>query len=228
MPFCGTHLLPCKSLRYLSKKRMPLTHDHTIKVMHVEGKLMECESVVVEENFRLLGINGTPIFNCSQNCKPFLVIYQRVGVEKKSKPNIAIKNVEFINAGCSTSVIIILRAKWVKMDSIVFKESIPPTISVDQHSNQPINITVLNSRFLSAYGIRVLKFRDLFLMIHESKFIGDGVRAVQGISIIRQQWFNVGATETAKALRLSVRFACRMLSLLDRGSVFDYRQTGEF
>ena len=208
--FCGTHLLPCKSLRYLNEKIMPLTNDHTIKVMHVEGKSMECENILVEESFKLVGINGTPIFNCSQDCKPFLIISQRVGVEKKSEPSVFIKNFEVINAGCSTSVIIIRRANYVKIDSIVFKESMFPTpaIAVHQHSNQFLNITVRNSRFLSAYGICVFKFTNLFLMIDKSKFIGDGTRAIQGISILREQQSHVGTNETAYASSLSVRFTC--------------------
>ena len=85
------------------------------------------------------------------------------------------------------------------MDSIVFKESISPipAIPVYQDSNQSMNITVRNSRFLSAYGIRVFKITDLFLMIHKSKFIGDGARAVQGISIFKQQQSYIGTNEAA-------------------------------
>ena len=81
MHFCGISLLPCKSLKYLTDRRMPLTHHHTIKVMHVEGKFLEYESTAVEGDLRLVGIKGTPIF--SQNCKPFLNISQGVGVEKR-------------------------------------------------------------------------------------------------------------------------------------------------
>ena len=152
MPFCGTPLLPCKSLKYVSEKRMPVNHDHTIKVIHVEEKFMECESIVVDGSFRLVGINGTPTFNCSQDCKPFLIISQRVRVEKRSKSSVFIKNVEVINAGCSTSVIVIIHANYVEIDSIVFKESISPipAIAIYQHSNQSMNITVRNSKFLSA------------------------------------------------------------------------------
>ena len=70
---------------------MPSTHHHRIKIMHVEGKSMECESIVVEGYLTLVGIKGTPILNCSQNCKPFLNISQRVGVEKRHKPTVSIK-----------------------------------------------------------------------------------------------------------------------------------------
>ena len=189
---------------------MPVNHDHTIKVIHVEEKFMECESIVVDGSFRLVGINGTPTFNCSQDCKPFLIISQRVRVEKRSKSSVFIKNVEVINAGCSTSVIVIIYANYVEIDSIVFKESISliPAIAIYQHSNQSMNITVRNSKFLSAYGIRIFKFTDLFLMIYKSKFIGDGVRAIQGISILRQQQSFIGTNGAAKALGLSIRFSC--------------------
>ena len=210
MPFCGTLLLPCKSLKYVNEKRMPVTHEHTIKVIHVEGKVMECESVVVDGSFRLVGINGTPTFNCSQDCKPFLIISQRVRRDKRSKSSVFIKNLEVINAGCNTSVIIILRANYVEINNIVFKESISPipAIAIYQYSNQSMNITVRNSGFLSAYGICVYKFTDLFLIIYKSKFIGDGVRAIQGISILRQQRSYIGKNEAAKALGLSIRFTC--------------------
>ena len=189
---------------------MPVAHEHTIKVIHVEGKVMECESVVVDGSFRLVGIHGTPTFNCSQDCKPFLIISQRVRRDKRSKSSVYIKNLEVINAGCSTSVIIILRANYVEINSLVFKESISsiPAIAIYQYSNQSMNITVRNSGFLSAYGICVFKFTDLFLMIYKSKFIGDGVRAIQGISILRQQRSYIGKNEAAKALGLSIRFTC--------------------
>ena len=124
---------------------------------------MKCESIVVDESFRLVGINGTPTFNCRQDCKPFLIISKRVGVEKRSKSSVFI-NVEVINAGCSMSVIIILRANYVEIDSIVFKESISPipAIAVHQHSNQSMNITVCNSRFLSAHGYAYSNSRTYF------------------------------------------------------------------
>ena len=45
-------------------------------------------------------------------------------------------------------------------------------------------------------------------MIYKSKFIGDGVRAIQGISILRQQQSFIGTNGVAKALGLSIRFSC--------------------
>ena len=211
VPFCGTPLLPCKSLRYLTDKRMLLTHDPTIKVMHVEGKFMTCEDIwiVEDKNFKIVGINGTPIFNCSQNCKKFLSIYQLVRVEKRRKPSVSIKNLEIISAGCSDmSVITIFEAICVEIDSIVFKESVFPiaAILVSQDSNQSMNVTVHDSTFSSPYGILVTRFKNLFLMIDKSKFIGDGVKVVQGIVIKRGSY--VETKETANILNLSIRSTC--------------------
>ena len=172
---------------------------------------MTCEDIwiVEDKNFKIVGINGTPIFNCSQNCKKFLSIYQLVRVEKRRKPSVSIKNLEIISAGCSDmSVITIFEAICVEIDSIVFKESVFPiaAILVSQDSNQSMNVTVHDSTFFSPYGILVTRFKNLFLMIDKSKFIGDGVKVVQGIVIKRGSY--IETKETANALNLSIRSTC--------------------
>ena len=172
---------------------------------------MTCEDIwiVEDKNFKIVGINGTPIFNCSQNCKKFLSIYQLVRVEKRHKPSVSIKNLEIISAGCrDMSVITIFEAICVEIDSIVFKESVFPiaAILVSQDGNQSMNVTVHDSTFSSPYGILVTRFKNLFLMIDKSKFIGDGVKVVQGIVIKRGSY--VETKETANILNLSIRSTC--------------------
>ena len=106
------------------------------------------------------------------------------------------------------SVRTIFEAVCVEIDSIVFKECIFPiaAILVSQDSNQSMNVTVRNSTFLSPYGILVTRFKDLFLMIDRSKFMGDGVKVVQGIVIKRESYVETKITSNASSL--SIRSTC--------------------
>ena len=152
VPFCGTPLLPCKSLKSMIERKKQLVF-YTVNVIHVEGKFMPCEYVVVRDNLKLTGINGRTIFNCSQSCAPFLTIFLSSKNEKIKEPNVLVKNMQLVNQGCNTSLILLHKINEVVFDNIIFKESTLPAIVVHQHSEQPMNITMCNCKFLSAHGI---------------------------------------------------------------------------
>ena len=164
-------------------KRNLSSLDVNINIIHVDEKFLACESVLVKENLKLIGINGRPIFNCSQSCKMFLLISLSQTKGKIKKPNIVIKNLEVINKGCSTPVVKILKAMWIELDNAVFRESEHPVILISQQNWKPMNIIVHNSSFLSAYGIKAFQYTWLFLTIEKSQFLGNGRHIARGIII---------------------------------------------
>ena len=183
LPFCGTLLLPCKSLKYTIERRQYFSLDDTINVIHVKGKVMECESVLVRESLKLVGVNGRPIFNCSQTCNRFLTIFLFETLRKIKEPIVAIKDLEIANKGCNTSLINILKANTLELENIVFKESDRPAILLSEQNGQPMNITVRNSYFLSAYGILAVNFTSLLVTIDKTQFVGNSEKIVTGIRI---------------------------------------------
>ena len=181
-PGCGTACQPCKSLKYISQTP-ELSRGNIIRIVHVKGKFLTCENVRVQKSMQLVGINGTPVFNCSHSCRRFLEIEIQLPDTQSNtrEPALMIQNIELINKGCKTSPIAILKAPSVLFNNISVKESTAPAIVIHPPSELVIlphgyslKVIFRRSAFLSASGIKLHK--SIELTIDSCLFDGSGAK----------------------------------------------------
>ena len=144
---------------------------------------MECENLYIHKGLNITGVNGRPRFNCGQNCKSFLTVPFIKSNSSNEGQAVVIKNLELRNSRCKKSPINVFKSIKIRLDNVFIRHSDFPSISVHQLDKKPVYINVDNCNFLSANGIQITKFDNLFLWIDNCQFAGDGSNTFQGIII---------------------------------------------
>ena len=178
---CGSPIKPCKSLKYILENHKFVS---TIKVIKVYETSLACENVSLGSSLNIVGINGAPVFDCSDHCNFFLTITK---AHTASKPRLLLKNLGFRNTDCTDSIIIVSRKISLHLENVIIKSCIAPAVVFKQQHAGNINVRVLNTTFTSASGLNFESFDSVFLEIQGSRFIGDGLQSIFGVLMSDQR-----------------------------------------